>query len=144
MRINGRRYRCADEVVRPVVRAAVLAFDGTPVQRFFLIDTGADRTVLTSDLLEELGLSASDTPVRLVGAGGTFATVDVVADFRFTRDDSGEIMVTTRCAAVVDADALEMSVLGRDVIELFTLIVDRPGNVVCLLGQRHGYRVTGP
>jgi hypothetical protein len=34
-----------------------------------------------------------------------------------------------------------MCVLGRDVSDLFTVIVDRPGNVVCLLGQRHRYTI---
>jgi hypothetical protein len=34
-----------------------------------------------------------------------------------------------------------MSVLGRDIINLFALIVDRPQDIVCLLGQRHRYRI---
>jgi hypothetical protein len=34
-----------------------------------------------------------------------------------------------------------VSVLGRDVTGRFAVIVDRPGSVVCLLGQRHGYRI---
>jgi hypothetical protein len=32
-----------------------------------------------------------------------------------------------------------MSVIGRDLTNLFALIVDRPGDRVCLLGQRHRY-----
>jgi len=35
-----------------------------------------------------------------------------------------------------------MSVLGRDISGLFALIVDRPNNVVCLVGQNHGYNIT--
>ncbi len=34
-----------------------------------------------------------------------------------------------------------MSVLGRDITDLFAAIVDRPGNVVCLLGQNHRYKI---
>ena len=30
-----------------------------------------------------------------------------------------------------------MSILGRDVIELFSLLVDRPGDRVVLFGQQH-------
>jgi hypothetical protein len=32
-------------------------------------------------------------------------------------------------------------VLGRDITGLFAVIVDRPGNVICLLGQQHWYRI---
>jgi hypothetical protein len=32
-----------------------------------------------------------------------------------------------------------MSVLGRDVLGLFAVIVDRPDNTVCRVGQRHRY-----
>jgi hypothetical protein len=31
---------------------------------------------------------------------------------------------------------------GRDITGLFAVIVDRPGDAVCLLGQRHRYAVT--
>jgi len=34
-----------------------------------------------------------------------------------------------------------MSVLGRDILDLFAVIVDRPGDVVCLVGQRHRYQI---
>jgi hypothetical protein len=34
-----------------------------------------------------------------------------------------------------------MSVLGRDITGLFAVIVDQPGNVVCLLRQRHRYMI---
>lgn len=34
-------------------------------------------------------------------------------------------------------EALDMSVLGRDVTILFAVIVDWPRQVVCMLGQRH-------
>jgi hypothetical protein len=97
--------------------------------------------VLTRDLLDELGLPEMKSLVPLEGIGGRFQTVDVVAQVRFRRDDGGEVVITNRCAAMTDPDALEMSVLGRDIIGLFALIFDRPGNVVCLGGQRHGYSI---
>jgi len=36
-------------------------------------------------------------------------------------------------------EALDISVLGRDMTDLFAVIVDRRAEVVCLLGQRHHY-----
>lgn len=44
-------------------------------------------------------------------------------------------------AAVTEPEALDMSVLGRDITEFFAVIVDHPGQVVCLVGQRHQYRI---
>jgi hypothetical protein len=34
-----------------------------------------------------------------------------------------------------------MSVLGRDITNLFAVIVDRPGDAVCLVGQGHLYLI---
>jgi hypothetical protein len=46
-----------------------------------------------------------------------------------------------RFAAFTDPKALDMSVLGRDITNLFAVIVDRPQDLVCLLGQRQHYRI---
>ncbi len=46
-----------------------------------------------------------------------------------------------RYAAVIKLEALDMSVLGRDISGLFAVIVDQPHNVVCLVGQRHHYAI---
>jgi hypothetical protein len=43
--------------------------------------------------------------------------------------------------AVTELEALDISVLGRDITNLFAVIVDRLHDVVCLLGQRHRYRI---
>ena len=52
------------------------------------------------------------------------------------------IVFRGRYAAFTNPDALDMSVLGRDLTNLFALIVDRPNDVVCLLGQQHRYNIT--
>jgi hypothetical protein len=98
--------------------------------------------VLTRDLLDELGLPVIESLVPLEGVGGRFATVDVSAELRFRRDDGGEVVVRNRCAAMTDPDALEMSILGRDILELFALIFDRSRSTLCLVGQRHRYAIT--
>jgi len=63
------------------------------------------------------------THVRLpLAAGGGFA---FKADF----------------PAVTTMEALDMSVLGRDITNHFVLIVDRKQDVVCLVGQGHRYSI---
>src|SRR5574341_1114368 len=47
-----------DGVMRPIVRARVLGSDGSLVAEDFLIDSGADRTVLSATLLARLPLLA--------------------------------------------------------------------------------------
>jgi predicted aspartyl protease len=141
MRIDGRWYRCADAAVRPVVRVAIISADRSPVQRHFLVDTGADRTVVTRDLLDELGLPTVESAVPLAGVGGGFATVEVIAELRLRRLGGGEALIQTQVAAALDPDALDMSVLGLDILGLFALIVDRPGNIVCLINQNHRYAI---
>jgi hypothetical protein len=43
-----------DGTTRPVVRAEVLGLDGRSVSEGFLVDSGADRTVLSAAVLERL------------------------------------------------------------------------------------------
>jgi hypothetical protein len=42
---------------------------------------------------------------------------------------------------VTDPGALDLCVLGRDILDLFAVIIDRPGKVVCLLSQKHRYAI---
>jgi hypothetical protein len=44
-------------------------------------------------------------------------------------------------AAVTELEALDISVLGRDITGLFAVIVDRPHDVVCLVGHQHRYTI---
>ena len=46
-----------------------------------------------------------------------------------------------KVAACTQQEALDMSVLGCDILEMFAVIVDRSHDLVCLLGARHRYRI---
>ncbi len=80
MHINGVWSLCDDDVLRPVIYGEILTGSGLWVPTEFLVDTGADRTVLSAATLAILHLQP-----------------------------------------------------------LATQVVDRPGQVVALLGQRHQY-----
>jgi hypothetical protein len=45
-------------------------------------------------------------------------------------------------AGFTEAESLDMCVLGRDIMNLFAVIIDRPGNSVRMIGQGHGYTIT--
>ena len=105
MRIDGAWERCPDEVIRPVIRAEVISADGSPVMTPFLVDTGADRTVLTRDILDELDLPVEPSPRPLEGVGGVAASVDLQVEIRLNLHEGGQASFTMRCVAVTDPGA---------------------------------------
>ena len=140
MRINGQWLHCSDGVVRPTVAVEALAGNGLWRKVHFQVDTGADCTVFSADFLADLALPS--TPFGpLSGVGGSTSSVVVKTSIRLERDDGGTYTITSPFAGVVAQSALERSVLGRDILDLFAVIVDRPGDVVCLLARGHRYAV---
>lgn len=140
MRINGRWFQCPDRIVRPILSIEVLAGDGAWQKADFMEDTGADCSVFTANLLDDLSLPCRPA-APLAGVGGAIPSVLVTTKIRLRRDDGGSYTIQSPFAGFTDPLALEMSVLGRDILDLFAVIVDRPGNVVCLLAPRHQYAV---
>jgi hypothetical protein len=60
---------------------------------------------------------------------------------RLTREDASKVVLRGQYVAVTELEALDISVLGCDITGLLAVIVDKPRNVVCLLGQRHCYTI---
>jgi Aspartyl protease len=141
MRINGEWYLFEDGITRPVIRGEILASDGSWVRAPFLVDTGADRTVFSAAILTLLRLQPIATQERLGGLGGIAGSVDVETRIRLTHEEASKVTFRGQYAAVTELEALDISVLGRDITGLFAMIVDHPGSVVCLLGQRHRYTI---
>jgi len=141
MQISGEWYLCDDGVVRPVIRGEVRTDSGFWQPALFLVDTGADRTVLSAAVLALLHLQPVMTQERLGGVGGVADAVAVETQVRFSREEAGKVVFRGQYAAVTELEALDMSVLGRDITDTFAVIVDRPRDVVCLLGQRHYYTI---
>ena len=141
MRINGEWFVCDDDVVRPTVRGEFLSADGQWLDVRFLLDIGADRTVFDAALLPWLDRADPTGPTSLSGLGGVAPSVETPAPIRFTTDEGVKVVLRGKFAAMTRLEDLDMSVLGRDITRLFAVIVDQPGNVVCMLSQRHRYRI---
>jgi hypothetical protein len=139
MLLQGHWPLCDDGMLRPIFRGEIQARDGSYLQIEFLADIGADRTVLCADILRKLGLPTRSAQTQLAGVGGQAATVLVSTAISLRRDDGGSAVFRGEFAACTELEALDMSVLGRDVTNLFAVIVDRPEDVVCLLGPGHQY-----
>ena len=143
MQIRGKWLMCDDGVTRPVVVASVLAAENEPRVENFLVDSGADRTVLSASILAKLQLAATE-PVPgtgLVGVGGQTPYVLITATLIFVRD-GGVARVRGELAAFTDPVATDFSVLGRDVLNHFDVILSRQREEVLLLAPNHRYQVT--
>jgi predicted aspartyl protease len=107
----------------------------------FLVDTGADRTVLSADALQKLGLTSFESEEDISGLGGATTSVVVETKLHLVRETGTPVLFNSQLSAVTDPTALDACVLGRDIMDLFAVIIDRPQNVVCLVGQRHRYAI---
>jgi hypothetical protein len=142
MLLPGQWLLCDDGVLRPIFRGKIRASSGAMIPGEFLADTGADRTVLSAAILYNLALPTVPANKRLGGVGGAVETVIVDTAIHLDRDDGGTAVFRGQFAAFTDPEALDMSVLGRDISNLFALIVDRQRDLVCLLGAGHQYSIT--
>lgn len=142
MLVRGEWQLRDDGVVRPIVRARV-GGDGSPVPENFLIDSGADRTVLSAVLVTRLQLPARSVPPGFIlsGIGGTSAFRLVTTVVEFLRDDGGPVRVRGEFAGFTDPTATDLSILGRDVLDHFDLVLSRRRREIFLIAPRHQYRI---
>ena len=124
-----------------MIRGEILSSSGFWAPAPFLVDTGADLTIFSAAILADLHLQQLTTRDRLGGLGGLVNSVVVETRIRLYRETGRTVVFRGQYAAVTEVETLDISVLGRDISGLFAVIVDQPGNVVCLLGQRHRYTI---
>ncbi|MEO8497727.1 MAG: hypothetical protein ABI614_21890 [Planctomycetota bacterium] len=106
-----------------------------------LVDTGADRTVLSTNVLKAIEPHDYEEGFQLGGVGGTVDAVRLKTTLRLARSDGQFVTFRIEVAACLDEAILDMSVLGRDIIEMFALIADREHDVLALLGGNHTYSI---
>ena len=120
----------------PFVEAMVRATDDRWVKVFFLIDLGADGTYLPRRYVTKLGLQPDEAQTKddVTRVGGQkIEHIPYTTQLRFSNDDRRtfdlEIGVFTQ------EEALDMPILGRDVMNFFTLLCDVRANLVWLLDE---------
>jgi hypothetical protein len=142
MRIDGRWVICDDDVVRPMLYGSALSAAGTWKSIRFLLDPGADRTVFSAAALADLGaLTSAAATKSLGGVGGLAEAVTVDTQIRFADQDGKIVLFRGPFHAVTRVESLDLCVLGRDVTNHFAIIIDRPGDFVFLIAQRHRYKI---
>lgn len=117
--------------------------EGRSFRERFIVDSGSDRTVFRALLLESLQFTAAapEPGLTLVGIGGASGFLSVSAVLECLRDDGQLARVRGRYSVFTDTAASDMSILGRDVLDNFDVILSHPRNEALLLSQTHQYRV---
>lgn len=141
MRFDGVWLECDDGIVRPLIGAEIESADGHWEPCEFLLDTGADRTVFSTNILDAIGVESVSNDDGVAGVGGMTDTVVFRTQIRLTREHGRKVKFRGEYAAFTEQNALNISVLGRDILELFALIVDRARDTVSMLGGRHQYMI---
>src|SRR5438034_11531594 len=92
MLTSGLWHVCDDGIIRPVIHAEIQASDGAWVKAPVLLDTGADRTVFSTDILQALRLQPVVAENRLGGVGGVAQAIIVATRMRLSHEKNGKVM----------------------------------------------------
>lgn len=100
--------------------------------------------MLSGLLLHALGLpvEAPAPNTALAGIGGVTKFVVVRTALELLRDDGGTATIRGEFSAFTDPVAIDLSILGRDVLDNFDLILSRRRDEVVLLAPPHTYHVS--
>ena len=143
MRIDGKWTLFSDGVSRPTIDGQLVGQLDQLFDVRFLVDCGADRTVLTHGLLEQLQLSprppVDGTFIR--GISGQTDYVNIQSILVLRTSEGGIAKVRGEFLGLTDPAASDLCVLGRDVTDNFDLILSRRRADVMLLAPAHEYRV---
>lgn len=142
MRIDGYRLACDDGVSRPVVDAHVVGLNDVAFYDRFLVDIGADRTVFSAHLARKLTLPTEMTSeTKVVGIGGEAGFVLVKTVIQVLSEKGTTVRLKGEFAAFQDDTAIDLSVMGRDLLNHFDCIFSRRNAEVLLLAPNHRYVV---
>ena len=122
-----------------MIRAKIASDSGELVEVEFLIDTGAETTVLTAALIRELRIAGLPAPLGLSGVGGAVPALVIHPALHFMKDDGSLLRVNVECYAFAVENPHDTCLLGRDVLNLFRVMLDYSSDVVCLLTGNHRY-----
>ncbi|HET6883557.1 MAG TPA: aspartyl protease family protein [Pirellulales bacterium] len=142
MRIDGYWLTCDDGISRPVVDGHVVGLNDVAFYERFLVDIGADRTVFSAHLARKLGLPTEATSEsKVVGVGGEAAFVLVKTVIQVLSDKGTTVRLKGEFAAFQDETAIDLCVMGRDLLNHFDCIVSHRNAEVVLLAPNHRYVV---
>jgi hypothetical protein len=143
MRIDGnwRQDVASPNELYPAL-GGLLEIEGITYSISFLVDTGADCTVLGSNFAPLLASLRREIETPYLSAGGLVEGFMADLPIRF-RSSTG-VIVTFRASCIVLEHPKHWNtyLLGRDILDQFALICDQAADVVTLLRPPHTYQIT--
>lgn len=135
MRIEGRWLVGADGVERPVIAGFLSAPGGLQVPLNLLVDTGADATILAPHVAHLLAgsLQATLISATAAGVGGSLQMYELAVDLLLPTTSGQRARIHGPLPILLEPASLELSVIGRNLLDQFTLIYSRPRGVLLLL-----------
>ena len=130
-------------VAEPRIAAVVDPVGGRPRRFEFLVDPGADRTFVPRRCADELDLDlcAWDLVGDAFGVGSAgMPFYEGEADLLFL-GRPGRKTVTASIGVFRDESVLDEPGLGRDILDLFAVVIDRRRDLVALLDETEHYRI---
>ena len=137
------RYRYNYGNYRPFITGYVRSADGRWIKMSFLMDTGADETFLPYRSARILGVDTSSVEVRddVGGIGGQdIPYFQVETELRLVSGPQ-TIVFAGALNIFLDPHAIEAPLLGRDILNHFSVIFDQAGDAVTLLDPPDRYEV---
>ena len=142
MRVNGAWLSGEDGETRPIVPGLVRLATDRWLEVSFLLDAGADRTVFSARFLHRLqDLRTSRENILLSGVGGGADSMTVETAIAFARDDGELVTVRGTYGVFTKSESADLSILGRDVTNNFTVIYDYPQQIIALLAPPHSCEI---
>lgn len=135
MRIDGRWLSFPDGVERPVIDAHLLLPGGQLAALPFVVDSGADFTVLAHTVLQQLAPYVQPVPFGqvAVGVGGMTAMQALGVDLVLTAVSGQQARLNGPIPVLSSQAGLEFSVLGRNALDLFEFVYSRQRGIIALL-----------
>ena len=79
--------------------------------------------------------------VLLSGVGGKTNSITIETSIGFARDDGQLVTVRGAFGVFTEGESADLSVLGRDVTNNFSVIYDYHAQVIALLASPHSYEI---
>jgi predicted aspartyl protease len=135
MHIEGHWLADADGVERPVFHGVIVAPGGVQLAISLLVDTGADITVLAPAVAQQLSDIVQPTLTTTVagGVGGTQQVYELAVDLLLPTTSGQRARIRGPLPVLLASGALDRSVIGRNLLDQFTLIYSRPQRLLLLL-----------
>jgi hypothetical protein len=121
----------------PFVKASIRTANEKWINVSFLIDLGADGTYLPSEYAKKLGIQLDEAKTEddVTGVGGQRAEyIPFITQLRFNRNGDEKIF-DIEIGVFTQEESLDIPVLGRDIMNFFSLLCDVKANLVWLIDE---------